>query len=392
MPYLSQRVCRRATAIAVLAAVASLGTVVLMPGIAHATGTDTTVSRIKLATAVTVDATPASVPFGIKMSTEVIASATPASVPFGSASTLNGVVVSGAGYPTGIVTFLSGGATLCAILIPATSCTTPPTLAAGVYSILAAYSGDANYSSGIPTTITLTVTALTSFTASAAPPSVAVGSTSELSETGLPGDATGPVTFASGGMTLCVATLPATTCAYAAFLAAGEHAIIATYGGDSTYADSTATTMLTVTLLATSTKVRSSRNPAESGQAVVYTADVVSNPVSGTVSFTANGLPIAGCTAVGINPTSGTATCSTAYSSAGAHIIGATFSGNAGFAASSAATNGVLALTETVDAAVAVPTTGAGADGNPAQPLAGGVLALLGLLTVVEAKRRRSRS
>jgi trimeric autotransporter adhesin len=150
--------------------------------------------------------------------------------------------------------------------------------------------------------------------------------------------------------------------------------------------------MLTVTLVETSTRVTSSRNPAELGQVVVYTADVVSNPGSGTVTFTARGLPIEGCTAVGINPSSGTATCATSYFTAGAQRIGATFSGNAAFAASSAATAGVLALTETVDAAVAVPTTGAGPEGNPAEPLAGGVLAFLGLLTVVGARRLRSQN
>ena len=386
MPYLSQRACRRAIAIAVVSAVASLGTAALMPGIARAAGTAHPGGHVSPPTTTIT-------PY-VSTPTQLTVNATPASVPFGSTSTLAETLLPANRIGNGTVTFFSGSATLCTVQLAASSCTTSPALAAGAYAIVAFFSG-ANSGGveymGSSATTALTVTALTSFTASAAPPSVAVGSTSNLTETGLPGTATGTVGFTSGGAVLCIATLPATTCAYAALLAAGAHAIVATYGGDSTFAGSTATTMLTVTLVETSTRVTSSRNPAELGQKVIYTADVVSNPGSGTVTFTAHGLPIAGCTAVGINPSSGSATCSASYSTAGVQRIGATFSGNAAFAASSTATTGVLALTETVVAAVAVPTTGAGAEGNPAQPLAGGLLALLGLLTVLGARRLRSR-
>ena len=212
-----------------------------------------------------------------------------------------------------------------------------------------------------------------------------------LTESGLPGGATGTVSFASGGTTLCVATLPATACASPALLSAGDHPITATYTGDSTFSSSTATTTLTIAAAATSTTVTSSRNPIDTGQTVVYTASVAAHPGSGTISFTAKGLSIAGCTAVAVNPDTDTATCSTTYSSAGAHIIGARFSGNVDFAASSAPTTGVLALKETVGATVTVPSTGAGDEGNPAASLAGGVVVILGFLTVLEATRRRLR-
>lgn len=387
MPYLSQRACRRAITIVVVSAVASLGTAALMPGIAHAAGTTHPGGHVSPpTTTITPD---------VALPTQLTVDATPASVPFGSTSTLSEILLPANRIGNGAVTFFSGSATLCTVQLPASSCTTSPALAAGAYPIVAYFSGA--LSGGVvwmssSATTALTVTALTSFTASAEPPSVAVGSTSNLTETGLPGTATGTVAFTSAGAVLCNATLPATTCAYAASLAAGAYGIVATYGGDSTFAGSTATTMLTVTLVETSTRVTSSRNPAELGQIVVYTADVVSNPGSGTVTFTAHGLPIAGCTAVGINPASGSAACTTSYSSAGAQRIGATFSGNAAFAASSSATTGGLALTETVDAAVAVPTTGAGPEGNPWEPLAGGVLTFLGLMTVVAARRLRPRS
>jgi Bacterial Ig-like domain (group 3) len=163
--------------------------------------------------------------------------------------------------------------------------------------------------------------------------------------------------------------------------------------GDGDFDGAIASTMLTVTVAATATAtaVTSSLNPVGPNQSVVYTARVVPNPGSGTVSFTANGVAIAGCPAVPINPLTGAATCSTTYVAVGTHVIGAAYSGDADYAASSAATSGVLALTETVDAAVTVPSTESGIETNPGQPVAGGVLALLGFLTVWGARRRRLR-
>jgi hypothetical protein len=119
---------------------------------------------------------------------------------------------------------------------------------------------------------------------------------------------------------------------------------------------------------------------------------VATNPGSGTVSFTDNGLAIAGCTAVPVNPLTGNATCSTTYPDAGTFLIGATFSGNADFAASSAPTSGALVLVEAVDAAVTVPSTGSAGGTSLAQELAGGAVALLGFLTIWGARRRRLRT
>ena len=50
----------------------------------------------------------------------------------------------------------------------------------------------------------------TAMVESASPASIVFGSQDTLSVTGLAGDATGTVTFTSGGAILCVATLPAT--------------------------------------------------------------------------------------------------------------------------------------------------------------------------------------
>jgi hypothetical protein len=319
--------------------------------------------------------------------TSFTAAATPGTVTYGTTTSL-----SASGLPvgaTGAVTFASGGSILCTATLPATSCSTASSLDTGTYPIAATYSGDGNYTSSTAST-SLTVTqALTSITASATPSSVPFGTSATLAANGLPGTATGTVTFVSSGSTLCVATLPSASCVPSTFLAVGNHAIIATYSGDGNEAGSTASTTLTVTLAATSTTVTSSLNPAVLGQTIVYTARVTSNPGSGTVSFTDNGLAIAGCTGVSLNPLTGGAACSTTSTTTGVDTIGATYSGNADFASSSAPTSGVLALAETVDAAVTVPTTGAASGSSLGQGIVGSALALLGCLGVVRARRRR---
>ena len=144
-------------------------------------------------------------------------SAAPASIPYGTSDT-----VSVAGLPagaTGTVTFTSGGSTLCVATLPALSCATPTSLIPGLYPVTATYSGDANYTGTTVSTASFTVTiASTSMTESAAPASIPYGTSDTLSVSGLPGGATGTVTFNSGGSTLCVATLPSTSCSTSATL------------------------------------------------------------------------------------------------------------------------------------------------------------------------------
>ncbi len=165
--------------------------------------------------------------------------AAPASIVHGSQDTLS---FSGLpGDATGTVTFASGGSTLCTTTIPLLSCQTATTLAAGTYGVTATYSGDGNYNGTAATGASFTVTkADTSFTESAAPASVPYGTPDTLSVSGLPGGATGTVTFTSGGATLCVATLPAVSCATPISLTVGTYNVTATYSGDGNYNGMTA--------------------------------------------------------------------------------------------------------------------------------------------------------
>jgi hypothetical protein len=65
------------------------------------------------------------------------------------------------------------------------------------------------------------------------------------------------------------------------------------------------------------------------GQPVTYTATVSPTPTGGTVAFTDNGLPIAGCTAVSVSGAS--ASCEDTPGTTGANNIVATYSGSGNF-------------------------------------------------------------
>ncbi len=91
----------------------------------------------------------------------------------------------------------------------------------------------------------------------------------------------------------------------------------------------------------TETLLYSSLNPSITGAAVTLSAQVISvngTPTTGTVSFTANGVAIIGCSAVAL--VSGTATCltTTLPASTTPDAIIATYSGANGFPASSSST------------------------------------------------------
>ena len=78
-------------------------------------------------------------------------------------------------------------------------------------------------------------------TDAAAPATIPYGTQDTVSVAGLPGDATGTVTFSSGGSPLCTATLPAISCQTSATLTPGTYPVTAVYSGDANYLGTTAT-------------------------------------------------------------------------------------------------------------------------------------------------------
>jgi hypothetical protein len=162
----------------------------------------------------------------------------------------------------------------------------------------------------------------------------------------------GTVQFRDGGFPIagCTAQAVNTTTGVATcvqtYSALGTHAIISAYVGNTNFRPSTSAGVThTVNAAAsTTTVVTSSLNPSVASQQVTYTATVSPVPDGGTVLFRDGGSPIAGCTAQGVNTTTGQATCSVTYLVAGSHSITAVFGGTASYPTSTSA-----ALTQVVN-------------------------------------------
>ena len=165
--------------------------------------------------------------------------ASPATIVYGTTDT-----VSAGGLPagaTGTLTFKSGTTSLCITTLSTTSCVTPATLTPATYPVIASYSGDVNDTAATATGAAFTVIkADTAITVTVSPAKTTSGATVTVSAWGLPPSATGTVTFTSGGIVLCTATLPATSCSTTVTLPPGAYPVKATYSGNADYNGSSA--------------------------------------------------------------------------------------------------------------------------------------------------------
>ena len=88
-------------------------------------------------------------------------------------------------------------------------------------------------------------------------------------------------------------------------------------------------------LSSTTTTLAPSANPVPAGSAVSLTAAVAPAPDAGTVTFTDGGAPISGCSGIAVTAAPiGQAACHTAFAQPGTHILAASYSGDAFYAAS----------------------------------------------------------
>ena len=87
----------------------------------------------------------------------------------------------------------------------------------------------------------------------------------------------------------------------------------------------------------TTTSLSASANPAPVGQAIAYEAKVTPVTNGGIVNFFANGAVITGCRDIAVSTRTGTATCSTNYTSIGGRRVEASYSGDAAFGPSTSA-------------------------------------------------------
>ncbi|MGA3214360.1 MAG: Ig-like domain repeat protein [Acidimicrobiales bacterium] len=266
------------------------------------------------------------------------ASSLPSTTPHGDSVTLEAVGLPG--DASGTVSFTSGATTLCSasVLAGATSCPTATSLGTGSYSVTASYSGDASYSgSSASTSFTITQSSSYSMTASASPASTSFGGTVTLSASGLPADATGSVSFASGTATLCAANLPALSCVTSPSLGAGNYAVTATYSGDVNYEGSSAATSFTITRLS-GYSMTAAASPASSAYGNAVSLSVSGPPAgaTGTVSFTSGvtSLCVASLPMLSCDTSSGLGV--------GSYSVTATYSGDNVYDGASASTSFVV--------------------------------------------------
>lgn len=211
------------------------------------------------------------------------------------------------------------------------------------------------------------IDAATTTTLGTSAPTAVFGQTELLTATvsskaGVP---VGSVTFLDGNTVLDTAAVDAAGQAtLRVLLGVGNHALTASFAGNSGFANSTSAAVAeTVNPATTTVALGSSLNPAATGQAVTFTATVAavapgSGTPTGTVTFQ-DGNVVLGTAAVAPG---GTATFTTSFAAAGGHAITAVYSGDANFVGSS------QALTEQVNAATThKTTTSLLASANPAR-------------------------
>jgi VCBS repeat-containing protein len=249
----------------------------------------------------------------------------------------------GSGTPTGTVMFLDGITSLgtANLVNGQASFTISAALTSGLHSIMATYAGDGSFSQNSGTTgITVNKAATTaSLTSSASPSNLnqAVTFTATVSAVAPGADTpTGAVTFSDGTSNLGTAALDSTGTAVftTSTLAAGAHAITASYAGDTNFNPSSSTLSQIVGKLATTVTLLSSANPSVFGQGVTFTITVAPASGSGTPSGAIT-LQDAGSTMTTLNLVNGQASFTTASLAIGSHSITASYGGDVNFNSSS---------------------------------------------------------
>jgi hypothetical protein len=138
-------------------------------------------------------------------------------------------------------------------------------------------------------------------------------------------------------------------------LPAGTYTITASYSGDAIFLPATGSATQTVNKTATTTAVVSSLNPSIVGQDVAFVATVSPAGATGTIQFTVDGVAVANVPLI-----AGQARYSSNTLATGAHVIGASYDGNAAYLPSASP-----ALTQSVGPVLRPTTTVVTSNRNP---------------------------
>jgi hypothetical protein len=264
---------------------------------------------------------------------------------------------------TGSVTFQDGGATIATVAVSGNQAAYATTYStAGVHSITATYSGDANNSGSVSSSLTEQIGEVhfrsqTTLATSESPSFVGQPLTLTATVTSIDGAIPNGelVTFYDDGTELGTgATAGGVATLATSSLSAKTHTIKAAYAGDATFERSSGMVTQVVSKYATTTVMVSSLNPSVYGQAVIWTATVTStgpNTPTGSVRFVGSGY---------VRLSGGVATFTNVWLNAGTHSVTAEYEGDGASAASaSSVLNQVVnpASTTTVITSSADPST-----------------------------------
>jgi RHS repeat-associated protein len=241
--------------------------------------------------------------------------------------------------PSGTVTFKDGTTTLGTGTLSGTGNTRTATYAksnmtVASHAITAVYAGDTLNLTSTASVLSqvvnaATVASTTTLTSSANPASA--GANVTLTATVAGSAPTGTVTFKDAATTLGTGTLSGSgnsrTASFSTTtLAAGSHNLTAVYGGNTGNAGSTSAVLIqtvNTVLVASTTSLSVTPNPANAGTNVALTAVIVGSNPGGTVSFSDGGTVLGTATV-----TSGVASLTSARLAAGSHNLSAAYLGD----------------------------------------------------------------
>ena len=263
-------------------------------------------------------------------STSIVSSASASLV--GASIVFNATVTGASGTPVaGNVNFYDGATLLCSssLIGSGTASCTTAALTAGTHLVSASYQGDQNDRASQSVAISQAInTADTSVTlGSSANPSVAgTAVTFSVAVISRGQAAAGSVTFLDGSVVLGVAPVIGGTATLSVrALTAGQHAILARYGGDGGTQVSTSSVLLQVVQQQTIAALVSSLNPALTAESIILAATVGNGTnATGTLSFFDGGVAV-GSTTVGSD---GSASITLPSLSAGIHSLSVRYSGD----------------------------------------------------------------
>ncbi len=242
--------------------------------------------------------------------------ATPPALAVGGSTSL--AVAGGSG--SGAVGYqLTSGASVCAL-----SGTTLRGLAAGSCTVTATKAADAGFNAATAT-LALSVTAAPPATQTIAftrPPSQVLVPGNQLSVPLSAAASSGlPVSFTSGSPSVC--TVSGGT---ASILAAGTCTVTASQAGNASFAPASATQSFAITSSSGALALSASAVSVQPGQSLTLTASLTPGTLSGTVTFKDGVATLCGAVPV----ISGRAVCAATLTTAGSHLVTATFSGSSG--------------------------------------------------------------